>query len=111
MAAGREIDPKRLGTDAGIGNSIVGDCEVEGKRGEAGDAIGGHRAGPSPALTRGQMLKSESQVSVSRNVFPPTPPGPEGSNGNGLFRVQWVAGAWLFYPPDYHDRSPLLQQA
>jgi hypothetical protein len=36
------------------------------------------------------------QASVPRDVFPPTPPGPEGSNGNGLFRVQWVAGAWLF---------------
>src|SRR6266568_3480309 len=38
----------------------------------------------------------KSQASVPRDVFPPTPPGPEGSNGNGLFRVQWVAGAWLF---------------
>ena len=28
------------------------------------------------------------QVSVSRDVLPPTPPGPEGSNGNGLLRVQ-----------------------
>src|ERR1017187_6191476 len=37
----------------------------------------------------------ESQASVPRDVFPPTPPGPEGSNGNGLFRVQWSAGAWL----------------
>ena len=35
----------------------------------------------------------ESQASVPRDVFPPTPPGPEGSNGNGLFRVQWTAGA------------------
>ena len=37
----------------------------------------------------------KSQASVPRDVFPPTPPGPEGSNGNGLLRVQWVAGAWL----------------
>jgi len=29
-----------------------------------------------------------SQASVSRDVLPPTPPGPEGSNGNGLLRVQ-----------------------
>src|SRR5213082_3169400 len=35
------------------------------------------------------------QASVPRDAFPPTPPGPEGSNGNGLLRVQWVAGAWL----------------
>ena len=35
------------------------------------------------------------QASVPRDVFPPTPPGPEGSNGNGLLRVQWGAGAWL----------------
>ena len=38
-----------------------------------------------------------SQVSVPRDALPPTPPGPEGSNGNGLLRVQWVAGAWLFF--------------
>ncbi len=35
------------------------------------------------------------QASVPRDAFPPTPPGPEGSNGNGLLRVQWVSGAWL----------------
>ena len=39
--------------------------------------------------------KIDCQASVPRDVFPPTPPGPEGSNGNGLLRVQWVAGAWL----------------
>jgi len=38
------------------------------------------------------------QASAPRDVFPPTPPGPEGSNGNGLLRVQWVAGAWLNVP-------------
>src|SRR5580704_18507047 len=43
------------------------------------------------------MLESLSQASVPRDVFPPTPPGPEGSNGNGLLRVQWVAGVWLFF--------------
>ena len=37
------------------------------------------------------------QASVPRDVFPPTPPGPEGSNGNGLFRVQWIPGAWLLF--------------
>jgi len=37
----------------------------------------------------------DCQASVPRDAFPPTPPGPEGSNGNGLLRVQWVAGAWL----------------
>src|SRR6516225_6999038 len=39
----------------------------------------------------------DCQASVPRDVFPPTPPGPEGSNGNGLLRVQWVPGAWLFF--------------
>jgi hypothetical protein len=34
-----------------------------------------------------------SQASVPRDAFPPTPPGPEGSNGNGLLRVQWASGA------------------
>ena len=38
------------------------------------------------------------QVSVPRDALSPTPPGPEGSNGNGLLRVQWVSGAWLFSP-------------
>jgi len=38
-----------------------------------------------------------SQASVSRDVLPPTPPGPEGSNGNGLLRVQRAPGAWLFF--------------
>src|SRR5579864_1812925 len=42
------------------------------------------------------MLKLTCQASVPRDVLPPTPPGPEGSNGNGLLRVQWVPGAWLF---------------
>ena len=28
---------------------------------------------------------------VLRDVIPPTPPGPEGSNGNGPLRAQWVA--------------------
>jgi len=44
----------------------------------------------------------KGQASVPRDVFPPTPPGPEGSNGNGLLRVQWVSGAWLrtlSFPP------------
>jgi hypothetical protein len=41
------------------------------------------------------MLESSCQASVPRDAFPPTPPGPEGSNGNGLLRVQWVSGAWL----------------
>jgi len=41
------------------------------------------------------LLELRGQASVPRDAFPPTPPGPEGSNGNGLLRVQWVAGAWL----------------
>src|SRR5580704_3941189 len=44
------------------------------------------------------------QVSVPRDALSPTPPGPEGSNGNGLLRVQWVSGVWLFSPglsPDF----------
>src|SRR6267142_789560 len=45
----------------------------------------------------GTLARMTCQVSVPRDVFPPTPPGPEGSNGNGLLRVQWVPGAWLFF--------------
>src|SRR6266851_10394799 len=64
------------------------------------------RVNPSPepeGLER--MLRFTCQASVPRDAFPPTPPGPEGSNGNGLLRVQWVAGAWLtpqFASPSAH---------
>jgi hypothetical protein len=45
----------------------------------------------------GSDVRIESgQASVPRDAFSPTPPGPEGSNGNGLLRVQWVSGAWLY---------------
>jgi hypothetical protein len=49
-------------------------------------------AAPNQDMTN---VKMKSQASVPRDAFPPTPPGPEGSNGNGLLRVQWVSGAWL----------------
>ena len=52
------------------------------------------------------MLESLCQASVPRDVFPPTPPGPEGSNGNGLLRVQWGAGAWLFVLLPVHHKNP-----
>ena len=47
------------------------------------------------SAARNPDVKIKCQASVPRDAFPPTPPGPEGSNGNGLLRVQWVAGAWL----------------
>ena len=33
---------------------------------------------------------------VPRDAIPPTPPGPEGSNGNGLVRVQRGARCFVF---------------
>jgi hypothetical protein len=45
-----------------------------------------------------EFARIASQASLSRDVLSPTPPGPEGSNGNGLLRVQWVTGAWLIFP-------------
>jgi len=51
------------------------------------------------------MLKSIRQASVPRDAFPPTPPGPEGSNGNGLLRVQWASGAWLWLSICFASRS------
>ena len=57
-----------------------------------GWALGKKRKG-TEALIFLRFVKIWSQASVPRDVFPPTPPGPEGSNGNGLFRVQWTAGA------------------
>ena len=51
------------------------------------------RVGASP--TPNPMLELICQASVPRDVFPQNPPGPEGSNGTGLLRVQWVSGAWL----------------
>jgi hypothetical protein len=67
-------------------------------------------------MCAGQAAKSESesdvkmkcQASVPRDAFPPTPPGPEGSNGNGLLRVQWVPGAWLKIPPASLPSKPNL---
>ena len=44
----------------------------------------------------GRCYIRKCRASVPREALSPTPPGPEGSNGNGLLRVQWVAGAWLF---------------
>src|SRR5947207_9578374 len=55
-----------------------------------------------------RMLRFYCQASVPRDVFPPTPPGPEGSNGNGLLRVQWVAGAWLISRGIAHRGSPVF---
>jgi len=51
---------------------------------------------PFPSFSQ-SLANMDSQASVPRDVFPPTPPGPEGSNGNGLFRVQWSSGAWLLF--------------
>jgi len=51
-------------------------------------------------LRQSPNARMSSQASVSRDVLPPTPPGPEGSNGNGLLRVQRVPGAWLFSFPE-----------
>jgi len=36
----------------------------------------------------------EYECRVPRDAIPPTPPGPEGSNGNGLVRVQRGARLW-----------------
>jgi len=44
----------------------------------------------------------ESMCRVPRDAIPPTPPGPEGSNGNGLVRVQ--RGARLEKPPPLKSR-------
>jgi len=38
----------------------------------------------------------ESLGRVPRDAIPPTPPGPEGSNGNGLVRVQRGARYFIF---------------
>jgi hypothetical protein len=38
----------------------------------------------------------ESLGRVPRDAIPPTPPGPEGSNGNGLVRVQRGARCFVF---------------
>ena len=45
------------------------------------------RAGPGRRLSAGAKI---DKCRVLRDVIPPTPPGPEGSNGNGLVRAQWV---------------------
>ena len=42
---------------------------------------------------------SSNLCRVLRDAIPPTPPGPEGSNGNGLMRVQWVTRRYWFSHP------------
>src|SRR5215469_11321745 len=74
-----------------IGLSIVGDFPAKGKSTEGFFAP----LPPASLAPSRLLLKSPCQASVPRDVFPPTPPGPEGSNGNGLLRVQRVPGAWL----------------
>ena len=67
-----------------------------------GARAGWPRDSRQDAAAMGRELQQQNarmdsgQASVLRDVLPPTPPGPEGSNGNGLLRVQWVPGAWLF---------------
>ena len=56
-------------------------------------------------------VKMDCQASVPRDAFPPTPPGPEGSNGNGLLCVQWVAGAWLKPSSDSYPFPLLIAMA
>jgi len=51
-------------------------------------------------MTR-EMLKSKRRV--PRNAIPPIPPGPEGSNGNGLVRVQRGARLKNFRCANLHD--------
>jgi hypothetical protein len=43
------------------------------------------------AIVKGRRLAAGAKIikcRVLRDVIPPTPPGPEGSNGNGLVRAQ-----------------------
>jgi hypothetical protein len=57
----------------------------------------GERVTRRPAFAPAADVRIKSgQASVPRDALSPTPPGPEGSNGNGLLRVQWVSGAWLY---------------
>ena len=46
---------------------------------------------PTRVIMTGRMMLELDVCRVLRDVIPPTPPGPEGSNGNGPLRAQWVA--------------------
>ena len=46
-----------------------------------------NRAGASRGFCR-RLVIDLVLCRVLRDVIPPTPPGPEGSNGNGLIRAQ-----------------------
>src|ERR1043166_8395131 len=60
-----------------------------------------------------QIKMLEWSRRVPRDAIPPTPPGPEGSNGNGLVRVQRGARLEHFCQPaprhvrSYHAPSSL----
>jgi hypothetical protein len=47
---------------------------------------------------------------VLRDVIPPTPPGPEGSNGNGPLRAQWVA-RYIFVARRFPLLDPSCRQS
>ena len=42
-----------------------------------------------------------------RDAIPPTPPGPEGSNGNGTLRAQQDSDAWLTNSSASHSYGAL----
>ena len=59
--------------------------------------MGPLRPDPLPAVLLEQQVHGRRQgdgrlrmCRVLRGAIPPTPPGPEGSNGNGLVRAQQV---------------------
>jgi len=60
-------------------------------------------------MMRDRNAKIKLQASVPRDAIPPIPPGPEGSNGNGLVRVQWVPGACIVYALALDNRHTFLQ--
>ena len=72
-----------------------------GTRVEEVPALGARLDRASRTLNRGRYGGGKiNQCRVLRDVIPPTPPGPEGSNGNGLVRAQWVTRyffAFVFY--------------
>ena len=69
-----------------------------GTRVENTPALGARLDRASRNLNRGRYGGGKiNQCRVLRDVIPPTPPGPEGSNGNGLVRAQWVTRRFFWW--------------
>ena len=93
----RQCQSSVVSLRSSVNTSIHQMCELHAK--SIHPALAWRRLKTDDRRLKSNGRIKSGQASVPRDAFPPTPPGPEGSNGNGLLRVQWPAGVWLFSGP------------